>query len=260
LMSTATVAGVGIGIDLKVSIVVDTARILGVRVDCLDMAGAIERIEGLVEGKGPHLVATVNPEFVMHARHHVEFARVLEGADLCLPDGMGVVWAARRQGCDLRAPVTGVDLVQPLAAMCARRGFRLFLLGAAPGVAEELAKMLRETNRGLEVSSHSGSPDPAHDAETFQRIHDHRAQVLLIAYGAPAQEIWFERLKDRLGVSVAIGVGGAFDYLTGRVPRAPAWMRRAGLEWLARLARQPWRIRRMAVLPVYALEVLRSPR
>jgi N-acetylglucosaminyldiphosphoundecaprenol N-acetyl-beta-D-mannosaminyltransferase len=89
-------------------------------------------------------------------------------------------------------------------------------------------------------------------------VREHRAQVLLVAYGAPAQELWIDRMKDRLEISVAIGVGGAFDFLTGRVPRAPAWMRRAGLEWLHRLARQPWRIRRMAVLPVYAIKVMRS--
>jgi N-acetylglucosaminyldiphosphoundecaprenol N-acetyl-beta-D-mannosaminyltransferase len=82
--------------------------------------------------------------------------------------------------------------------------------------------------------------------------------VLLVAYGAPSQELWIDRMKDALGVAVAIGVGGAFDYLTGRVPRAPLWMRRAGLEWLYRLGRQPWRVRRMAVLPAYAFQVLRS--
>jgi len=222
------------------------------------MTATVQRIEDLVGTSGSHLVATVNPEFVMRARKDSEFARVLESAALCLPDGTGVVWAARRQGCELREPVAGVDLVRPLAAMCARRGFRLFLLGAAPGVAAELAATLRDTNLGLEVAAHAGSPDPSDDVETVHRIHDHRAQVLLVAYGAPTQELWFDRLKDRLGVSVAVGVGGSFDYLTGRVPRPPAWMRRAGLEWLGRLALQPWRIRRMAVLPMYALKVLRS--
>ena len=222
------------------------------------MTATVQRIEDLVGAAGSHLVATVNPEFVMRARKDSEFARVLESAALCLPDGTGVVWAARRQGCELREPVAGVDLVRPLAAMCARRGFRLFLLGAAPGVAAELAATLRDTNLGLEVAAHAGSPDPSDDVESVHRIHDHRAQVLLVAYGAPTQELWFDRLKDRLGVSVAVGVGGSFDYLTGRVPRPPAWMRRAGLEWLGRLAVQPWRIRRMAVLPMYALKVLRS--
>ena len=222
------------------------------------MTATVQRIEDLVGAAGSHLVATVNPEFVMRARKDSEFARVLESAALCLPDGTGVMWAARRQGCELREPVAGVDLVQPLAAMCARRGFRLFLLGAAPGVAAELAATLRDANLGLEVAAHAGSPDPSDDVESVHRIHDHRAQVLLVAYGAPTQELWFDRLKDRLGVSVAVGVGGSFDYLTGRVPRPPAWMRRAGLEWLGRLALQPWRIRRMAVLPMYALKVLRS--
>jgi N-acetylglucosaminyldiphosphoundecaprenol N-acetyl-beta-D-mannosaminyltransferase len=237
-----------------------STRVLGVRVDCVDMPGAVARIEQLVEGSGSHLVATVNPEFVMRAQKDHEFGRVLESADLCLPDGMGVVWAARRQGCALPGPVTGVDLVEPLAAMCARRGFRLFLLGALPGVAAELAATLRDKHKGLQVAAHAGSPERPYDTETVQRLHDHHAQVLLIAYGAPAQEMWFDRLRERLDVAVAVGVGGAFDYLTGRVPRAPEWMRKAGLEWLARLARQPWRARRMAVLPVYAFKVLSAPK
>jgi N-acetylglucosaminyldiphosphoundecaprenol N-acetyl-beta-D-mannosaminyltransferase len=236
------------------------AQVLGVTVDCLDMAATLAAIERFVDEGGMHLVATVNPEFVMRAQDDPAFARVLASADLCLPDGTGVVWAARRQGCDLAGPVAGVDLVHPLAAMCARRGFRMFLLGAAPGVADELAARLRADHPGLAVASHSGAPDAAHDEEALRLIHEQGAQVLLVAYGAPAQELWIDRLRNRLGVSAAIGVGGAFDYLTGRVPRAPEWMRDAGLEWLHRLVRQPWRIRRMAVLPIYALKVLSAPR
>ena len=236
------------------------ARVLGVRIDCLDMPAALEQIERFVDEGGPHLVATVNPEFVMRAQRDSAFARVLASAELCLPDGTGVVWAARREGCELAGPVAGVDMVGPLAAMCARRGFRLFLLGAAPGVADDLAERLMKANPGLQVRSHSGSPDPADDEESLRLIHEHGAQVLLVAYGAPAQELWIDRLRNRLGVSVAIGVGGAFDFLTGRVPRAPRWMRDAGLEWLHRLVRQPWRVRRMAVLPVYAVKVLSAPR
>jgi N-acetylglucosaminyldiphosphoundecaprenol N-acetyl-beta-D-mannosaminyltransferase len=198
----------------------------------------------------------VNPEFVMRAGRDGDFAGVLESADLCLADGTGVVWAARRQGCQMGAPVTGVDIVPLLAAMCARRGFRLFLLGAAPGVAAELASRLRAEHPGLEVAAHPGSPDPSADEEALKLIRAHRTQVLLVAYGAPKQEMWIDRTKERSGVAVAMGVGGAFDYLTGRVTRAPAWMRGAGLEWMHRLAQQPWRVRRMAVLPVYALKVL----
>ncbi|TMB46538.1 MAG: WecB/TagA/CpsF family glycosyltransferase [Chloroflexi bacterium] len=222
------------------------------------MNAALERMEQFVDEGGAHLVATVNPEFVMRANEDDQFARVLETADLCLPDGIGVVWAARRKGCRINEPVAGTDMVPLLATLCARRGFRLFLLGAAPGVADELAAKLRIDSPGLEVESYSGSPDPADDAEALKRIHDHGTQILLVAFGHPRQELWIDRLKNRLGVSVAIGVGGAFDYLTGRVPRAPAWMRRAGLEWLYRLRQQPWRFRRMTVLPVYAIKVLTS--
>jgi N-acetylglucosaminyldiphosphoundecaprenol N-acetyl-beta-D-mannosaminyltransferase len=220
------------------------------------MQGALDRIEQLVEAGGHHLVATVNPEFVMRASRDRDFARVLESADLCLADGTGVVWAARRKGCRIRGPVAGVDLIPPLAAMCARRGFELFLLGAGPGVAAELASRLQAEHPGLKVAAYAGSPDSSSDDEALTLIRAHHTQVLLVAYGAPKQELWIDRTKDRAGVAVAIGVGGAFDYLTGRVSRAPAWMRRAGLEWLHRLLRQPWRIRRMAVLPRYAIKVL----
>ncbi len=224
------------------------------------MPGALESIERYAGEGGHHLVATINPEFVMRAQRDRQFARVLESADMCLPDGTGVVWAARRQGCSLEQPVAGTDLVRPLAALCARRGFALFLLGAAHGVAADLASRLGAENPGLKVAAHAGSPDPSDDATTLDLIHRHGTQVLLVAYGAPTQELWIDRLRDRLGVAVAIGVGGAFDYLTDRLPRAPEWMRRAGLEWLHRLGRQPWRVRRMAVLPLYAIKVLSAPK
>jgi len=222
------------------------------------MEASLDRIEQFVDAGGHHLVATVNPEFVMRARSDQDFARVLESADLCLADGSGVVWAARRQGCAMREPVTGVDLIPPLAALCARRGFRIFLLGAAPGVANDLANRLRVEHPELEVEAHAGTPDPSADAATLALIRAHKPQVLLVAYGHPKQELWIDRMRESLGVAVAMGVGGSFDYLTGRIPRAPTWMRRAGLEWLFRLVRQPWRVRRMAVLPIYALRVLRS--
>src|SRR5260370_7038976 len=104
---------------------------LGVRVECVVMEAALLGIESMVQEGGHHLVATVNPEFVMRARSDPEFARVLESASLCIPDGQGVVWAARRQGCEMSGPVTGVDLIPPLAGLCAKRGWRMFLLGAA---------------------------------------------------------------------------------------------------------------------------------
>src|SRR5260370_37387316 len=110
---------------------------LGVRVECVVMEAALLGIESMVQEGGHHLVATVNPEFVMRARSDPEFARVLESASLCIPDGQGVVWAARRQGCEMSGPVTGVDLIPPLAGLCAKRRSGMFLPGAGPGGADQ---------------------------------------------------------------------------------------------------------------------------
>jgi N-acetylglucosaminyldiphosphoundecaprenol N-acetyl-beta-D-mannosaminyltransferase len=234
-------------------------RVLGVRVDDLDVEGTLDRIEELLDAGGHHLVATVNPEFVMLARRDPEFRRVLEGAALCLADGWGVTWAARRQGRPLPARVTGVDLIPALAERAARKGWRLFLLGAAPGVAEAVGGLLTAEHPALAIAGHhAGVAGPEGDEESLRLIAAARPDIVLVAYGAPRQELWIARNLARLEAGVGIGVGGAFDYLSGRVPRAPDWMRRAGLEWLYRLLRQPWRARRMAVLPLFALEVLKA--
>ena len=195
----------------------------------------------------------------MHARRDAGFAAILESAELCLADGWGVVWAARRQGCALAAPVAGADLVPALAGVCARWGWSLFLLGARPGVAEAAAEHLQELAPGLKIAgTHAGSPAPEDDETIVTLIKAAAPQVLLVAYGHPHQELWIARNRERLQLPLAIGVGGAFDYVAGRVRRAPAWMRRAGLEWLFRLVRQPWRVRRMAVLPIFAFDVIRE--
>ena len=224
------------------------------------MPEALARIERLIEERGTtSLVATVNPEFVMRAQADAHFRGVLEAADLCLADGIGVVWAMRRQGCRTQQRVAGSDLVPGLAQLCAGRGWRPFLLGARPGVAAEAARRLEETMPGLQVAGcHAGSPAPEDDEESLRRIHGSGADLLLVAYGHPRQELWIERNRGRLGVPLAVGVGGAFDFLAGRVRRAPELVRRAHLEWLWRLALEPWRVRRMAVLPLYALAVLRD--
>lgn len=238
----------------------ETARVLGVRVDCVDMAAAVARIEELVDlGSRAALVATVNPEFVMHARQDSEFRSALEHAGLALPDGFGVVWALRRRGCPVPDRVTGVDLVPRLAELCARRGYRLYLLGAAPGVAGRAAERLSAMHPGLEiVGAESGSPLPVDDGATVAMVNEARPDVLLVAYGHPKQELWVARNRERLQTRVAVGVGGTFDYLAGSVRRAPGPLQRAHLEWLWRLWLEPWRARRMAILPVYALSVLAS--
>lgn len=236
---------------------------LGVVVDCVDMREAVAEIVRLAElgraGEQPEtrLVATVNPEFVMRARRDVVFRRVLAGAALRVPDGTGVVWALRRAGHRDAVRVAGVDLVPRLAEACARHRLSLYLLGAQPGVAAAAAARLQARVPGLRiVGAEPGSPLPEDDLDQARAIRDAAPDLLLVAYGAPKQELWIARNRHRLGGPVAIGVGGTFDFLAGRARRAPAAWQRLHLEWGWRLVREPWRVRRMATLPQFAMLVL----
>jgi len=232
-------------------------RILGVPIHDVTCDEALEWIGRWVTKGGCHQIATVNPEFVIAARRDAAFRAVLERADLCLPDGVGVTLAARYLGRPLRQRVAGVDLVEAIAARAAAEGWRLFLLGAAPGVAQRAAEVLRARNLGLVVcGTYAGSPAREEEEEITRRVRDAGADVLLVAYGAPAQDLWIARNLARTGAMVGLGVGGAFDYIAGVIPRAPAWVRRLGFEWLYRLMRQPWRWRRQLALPQFALLVL----
>lgn len=231
--------------------------ILGVGIHDVTEEEAAVLVEHFIREGGPHQVVTVNPEFVMEARRNPAFRQVLNEADLAVPDGVGILWAGRLLGCPFRGRVPGVELTLHLAERAAERGYRLFLLGAAPGVAEEAAGRLKEKYPTLAIAgTYAGSPDPAEEEEIGARIRAASPHILLVAYGAPRQDLWLKRNLPRLDVAVGIGVGGTLDYISGRVRRAPAWMRRCGLEWLYRLFRQPWRWRRMLSLPVFVLLVL----
>lgn len=231
--------------------------LLGVRVDDVTYEEALEQVEQSIQSGGLCQIATVNVEFIMEGRRNPAFRRALAEARLCVPDSVGVAWAARRYGRPVRERVAGVDLVERIAARASERGWRIYFLGAAPSVAERAANVLAERYRGLEIAGcYAGSPQPEDEYAITQRIQASRPDVLLVAYGAPRQDLWIARNQARIGVAVAMGVGGSFDYIAGVTRRAPAWVRRAGLEWLHRLIRQPWRLRRQMVIPRFILLVL----
>ncbi len=158
--------------------------------------------------------------------------------------------------------IPGSELVYHLAGLAAEKGWRLFLLGAAPGVAEEAATVFERQYPGLIIAgTYAGSPDPAENEAIVQRINDSRADLLFVAYGAPRQDKWIWRNREALDtVRVAMGVGGSLDFVSGRAERAPRWVQNIGLEWLHRLYREPWRWRRMLALPRFAFKVLVGPR
>jgi N-acetylglucosaminyldiphosphoundecaprenol N-acetyl-beta-D-mannosaminyltransferase len=236
--------------------------ILGVAVDDVLIDEAVARVEAMLDAGGPHQICTVNPEFVMEARRNPAFAAVLAAADLCTPDGFGLLLAARYLGAPLRGRVTGVALTERLAALAAARGRSIFFLGAAPGVAEQAAAALQARHPALTVAGcFAGSPHPRHEPFLRQLIAAARPDMLLVAYGHPRQDLWLARNQPHLGVPVAVGVGGTFDELAGVVPQAPAWMHRLGLKWLFRLLIQPGRLPRILdAVPRFMWEVARHGR
>ena len=236
-----------------------TSTILDVRTDNVNYDEALSIIEDFVVSGAPHQVATVNPEFIVAAQSDDDFRNILNASSLALPDGVGLLWAARFLGHPLQERVTGTDTVQRIAALAAQKGYSLFLLGAAPGVAVATAARLCQIYPGLRIAgAHAGSPAREEEDEIVGLIQRAGPDILFVAYGAPAQDKWIARNLERLGVPVAMGVGGAFDFISGRAKRAPRRLQRLGLEWLHRLLHEPWRWRRMLALPRFVWLVVRE--
>jgi N-acetylglucosaminyldiphosphoundecaprenol N-acetyl-beta-D-mannosaminyltransferase len=236
-----------------------SVNVLGVRVDDVTMEQALGCFADFIGTPGCHQIATVNPEFIMLARRNAEFARALAESDLNLPDGANLVRAARALGQPLRERVAGSDLIGRIAARSAESGWKIFLLGAGEGVAAQAAARLVERFPRLPIAGvWSGSPMPAAEDEQVERVNQSGAAILLVAYGAPAQDLWIARNRRRITPHAAMGVGGAFDFVAGRVPRAPLWVQQAGLEWLFRLTRQPWRLGRQLALFEFTWLVFRA--
>jgi N-acetylglucosaminyldiphosphoundecaprenol N-acetyl-beta-D-mannosaminyltransferase len=234
-------------------------NVLGVRVDDVTYNGALQRCVAYAGDGKRHFVATPNPEFVVLARRDPDFRRILNSADLAIPDGGGLLLAARLWGTPLSEQVRGTDLCYGLAAAAPGHGLRLFLLGGAPGVAAAAGTALVARNPGLAIAgTFAGDATPAGDAETVAAVRRAgRCDLLFVAYGARRQERWIDRNLSRVDAGVAIGVGGVLDFMSGRVPRAPAAVRRAGLDWLFRLLQQPGRFRRQATtIPPFLALVL----
>ena len=224
--------------------------ILGVAFDNTTMDEAVGRAMSLLEQEGPHLVVTPNPEIVRLAQSDRYFAGLIAGADLVLPDGVGILYAAKILGRPLKARVPGVDFASALMDAMAKTGKRLFLLGAKPGVAEEAARRLAGQHPGLILcGTHDGYFQE--DAPVVQAIRAARADVVFVCLGAPKQEKWAAAHGADTGARLFVGLGGSLDVFAGQVERAPKGWQKLGLEWLYRLKQEPGRIGRMARLPLF---------
>jgi N-acetylglucosaminyldiphosphoundecaprenol N-acetyl-beta-D-mannosaminyltransferase len=212
----------------------------------------IDRIGECVRERTRCWIETVNVSHLCLAARHPELERLFRSADVILADGMPIVWMSRLRGRALRARVTGSDLMEPLARRAAVEGWRIFLCGGEEGVAERAAARLCEAAPGLQIAG-TAAPrfptpgsltDESHNRALLAQLRAARADIVLVAFGAPKQELWIRHHleTDALPVPVAIGVGGSLDFIAGQQRRAPPWMRRSGIEWIHRMTTQPRRL------------------
>lgn len=232
-------------------------NLLGAPVDGMTLEQFVEKITLRVNGGDPCFVITLNPEMLYRAQHDQDLMEMIRRADLVTADGVGVVWACRVSGRPIPGRVAGIELMTGLLERASVRGWRVFFLGSAPGVAEAAARKAGEMFPGLKVvgACHGYFTDRENDG-VVARIVEASPQLLFVALGSPRQEKWIDRHLGLLGGVAAMGVGGSLDVLSGNVRRVPEWFTRRNLEWLGRLLNQPGRWRRMLVLPKFALLVL----
>ena len=239
---------------------------LGIPIHRCNMNGALDRIESFIEegrlsGRS-HQITTVNSDFLVHALRFEDIHAILRGADLSLADGMPLVWASRALGVRLPERVTGADLVPALAARAAKRGHRLLFFGGWKNSAEGSAQILRNAYPDLIVSSLECRVGPKGETEEdkLDEIRAFDADVICVALGHPKQERWIRTHASSLGIPVAIGVGGTFDFLASHQKRAPEWIGNMGFEWLHRLLHEPSRLtkRYFGSFAVYVPAILRQ--
>jgi len=236
--------------------------ILNTPVHIISMDETLQFVRQYLVGDRLHQIATTNPEFVMTAQKDEEFRLVLQQCDICIADGIGLLLASRWMGSPLTERIPGSELVYNLTELAAQESWRLFLLGAGPGVAEEAAAIFQSMYPKLRIAgTYAGSPNLAENDAIVERINHSRADMLFVAYGAPNQDKWIAHNRESLPtIKLALGVGGSLDFVTGQAQRAPRWIQDLGLEWLHRLILEPWRWRRMLALPRFALKVLLTRR
>lgn len=236
--------------------------VLGVGINSVTRQKVLEfLLKGLKKGTKKLFVVTPNSEILVRAHHNARFKQVLNNASLALPDGTGVIWAGKLLGKKFKEKITGVDIMENLCQKAADYGLTVGFLGGGPKIAERTSECLRKKYPKLRIIfaksggkiNESGASEEKNGRDKIPPV-----DILFVAFGAPKQEFWISRHLDQLPIKVAIGVGGAFDYFSGRVLRAPKLIQKAGFEWLFRLILEPWRFKRQLALLEFIFLVLRE--
>ncbi len=236
-----------------------TVDILGVHIDKITMADAVEKATALLKEDGVSAIYTPNPEIIMAAREDEAFRSILNHADICTPDGIGVVYGSRLLKNPVPERVPGFDLTCHLLERISKTGEGVFLFGAKPGVAEMAKEKLEKKYPGLVVSGlRNGYFKEEDEGDIVKEINQSGAKLLLVCLGAPKQEKWIHKHRNELKVNLCMGVGGSLDVFAGTAKRAPKIFIKLNLEWFYRLCKQPSRIGRMMMLPKFILTVLKE--
>lgn len=213
-------------------------KLFAIGIDKVTMAEAVARCRAFIASGRPHMVVTPNAEIAYAAASNPVLADVINGADLVIPDGAGVVLASRILGDPVPEKVAGTDLATNLLAELNKSGGRVFLLGTKPEVVAKAAENLRATYPGLgAVEFHHGFWKPEEEPALIEQIRSARPDVLYVALGSPKQEHWIRAHQAEVGAPLAIGVGGTIDVWAGVAQRAPEWMIKGNLEWLFRVVK-----------------------
>lgn len=234
-----------------------TANILGVPIDIVTLEGALDRIIEFLKNSGCKMVTTPNTEIIMAAEEDPELSKILTSSDLCIPDGIGLIYASRIHKLGLLERVPGVDLMKKILEYSNIAEKSIFILGGRPGVAEAACKNIKNSFKSIRiVGFNDGYFNHEDEKKIINEINSLRPDILFVALGAPRQEKWMYEHKSELHVKVAMGVGGSVDIWAGTAKRAPVLFQRLGLEWLYRLIKEPWRYKRMLALPKFIIKIL----
>jgi N-acetylglucosaminyldiphosphoundecaprenol N-acetyl-beta-D-mannosaminyltransferase len=240
---------------------VQIIKIFEVPLSLIEFNTAVTLVESLIRKRKSKFVALANVNTLNYAYQNKKYRQILLSADIVLRDGTGVKWAAKKMGADPKYNFVGTDFIPRFCSATSSKKYRIYLLGARPGIAESAATKLQRLAPGLLIAGYQhGYFDKAEESWIINEISNSNSDILLVALGNPNQEMWIAKNLHKLNVPLSIGVGALFDYMSGHVPRAPKWMLDTGIEWLFRLLIEPRRLWRRYLLgnPLFMLRVYRQ--
>jgi len=236
-----------------------TIKMYGLPIDVVTMESAFERFKQLIDRSAFSFICTPNTEVIMVAQEDKELMEVLKASDMNIPDGIGLIIASKIHKLGLIERVTGVDMMEKMLEFCDYSRKSIYILGGKPGIAEKAVNNIRKKYENVEIKGYKhGYFKMDEENDIIESINKVSPDILFVALGAPKQEKWMYNHRKDLNVKVAIGVGGGVDIWAGTAKRAPKIFRVLGLEWFYRLIKEPWRFKRMLVLPKFMLQVIMS--